>query len=81
MMNSTTFFFCTEITHNKCQYLNRAEADAYLTDATGPVPDKVIPFTVVVLALVHNLSHQVVHGHAENRQGAQLMRKGLLLVR
>lgn len=68
------------MTHIHGQYLNSAEADTYFTDAAGPVPDKVVPVAVVVIALVHNLSYHVIHGHAKNRQGAQFMRKGLLLV-
>ncbi|TNN68552.1 hypothetical protein EYF80_021198 [Liparis tanakae] len=57
------------------------EAGRYLADGAGPVPDQVVPVPVVVVALVQDLSHQVVHGHAEHRQGAQLMGQGLLLVR
>lgn len=53
---------------------------AHLADATCPVPNKVIPISVVVMALVHDLSHQIVHGHAEHRKGAQIMRQGFLLV-
>jgi len=57
------------------------EAGRYLADGAGPVPDQVVPVPVVVVALVQDLSHQVVHGHAEHRQGAQLMGQGLFLVR
>lgn len=52
----------------------------YLADATCSVPDKVIPVPIVVMTLVHDLSHQIAHSHAEYRQGAQLVGQGLLLV-
>ena len=54
---------------------------AYLADASGPVPDKVVPVPVAVGALVHDLGDQVVHGHAEHGEGPQLVGEGLLLVR
>ena len=53
---------------------------AYLTNTTGPVPHKVIPVTVIVMALVHDLADQVIHGHAEDSKGPQLIGQGLLLV-
>lgn len=55
-------------------------AGAYLADASGPVPHKVVPVSVVVLTLIHDLRHQVVHGHAEHLERPQLMGEGLLLV-
>ena len=54
---------------------------ADLADASGPVPDEVVPVPVAVRALVHDLGDQVVHGQAEHREGPQLVGEGLLLVR
>lgn len=53
---------------------------AHLAYTSSPIPDKVIPVSVVFEALVHDLSDQVIHGHAEHRQGAQLVGQRLLLV-
>lgn len=52
----------------------------HLADASSPVPDKVVPVPVVFQALVHDLGDQVIHGHAEHRQGAELVGQRLLLV-
>lgn len=52
----------------------------HLAYAPSPIPDKVIPISVVFIDLVHDLSHQIIHSHAEYRKGAQLMGQGLLLV-
>lgn len=54
--------------------------EAHLADSAGSVPDKVIPVPVVVMTLVHDPGHEIVHCHAEHRQGAQVVGQGLLLV-
>lgn len=54
--------------------------EAHLAYTSSPIPDKVVPVSAVFMDLVHDLSHQIIHSHAENRKGAQLMGQGLLLV-
>lgn len=48
-----------------CRYIS-SEAD--LANSSGSVPDKIVPISVVTLALVHYLSDQIVHCHGKHWQ-------------
>lgn len=61
------FLFTQDLSVMTFEEGSSPEAGSYLANAAGPVPDKIIPVPVVVMALVHDLSHQIVHGHAEHR--------------
>lgn len=74
------FYFTEDLCVTTFEEDSSAEAGSYLANAAGPVPDKIIPVPVVVMALVHDLSHQIVHSHAEHRQRTQLVGQRLLLV-